>query len=270
MASEHARVGRTLNLLTEGLFPFVQQELQSAFHGDWENVARASFRNDRIAAVMVKLRPADWDAHALLTVMWDQWNAVFRQKLGLFERSLVSELREFRNRWAHQAIFESDDTYRVVDSAQRLLAAVRARETLVHDLERIKLDVLREKLDRQVDDDLRWARASRQRMVEILLYTISGVAILMTTLLAMVPRNPLAGYLLMAFTMLTFGYLVFQRSRAPLVIHGVHECSTCRKIIYSEVCPYCAAPPASSSMIQGSSGLRFPPFHDREPTQQPV
>jgi hypothetical protein len=268
VASQHARVGRTLDLLTQGLFPYVQQELRAAFGDDWEDAARSSFRNDRIAAVMMKLNPADWDAHALLTVMWDQWNSVFRQRLGLFERSLVSELREFRNRWAHQAMFEDDDAYRVVDSARRLLAAIGAPETLLTDLDHLKLDLLREKLDRQVDDDLRRSRAGRERSIEILLYAISGFAILASTLLALVPRNPLAGLLLMAFTMLTFGYLVFQRSRTPLVIHGVHECPTCRKIIYSEVCPYCAAPPTSSSIIKGNSGLRFPPFQDTERTTQ--
>jgi hypothetical protein len=33
--------------------------------------------------------------------MWDQWNVVFRKTLGNAERSLVSELRDARNRWAH-------------------------------------------------------------------------------------------------------------------------------------------------------------------------
>jgi hypothetical protein len=34
--------------------------------------------------------------------MWDNWNDVFRNVLGHAERSLVSELRDWRNKWAHQ------------------------------------------------------------------------------------------------------------------------------------------------------------------------
>lgn len=44
------------------------------------------------------------DPHFLLRVMWDHWNTVFRTVLGHAE-SLVSELREARNRWAHNDSF---------------------------------------------------------------------------------------------------------------------------------------------------------------------
>lgn len=36
----------------------------------------------------------DWDVAALLRVMWEGWNEVFRRTLGQAERSLVSELRD--------------------------------------------------------------------------------------------------------------------------------------------------------------------------------
>jgi len=85
--------------------------------------------------------------------MWDQWNQVFRYKLGMAERSLVSELREYRNRWAHQDLFSDDDSYRVLDSAQRLLMAVGAHEaaTLIEDR---KIDVMRNILGRRVNDEM--------------------------------------------------------------------------------------------------------------------
>src|SRR5438093_8093167 len=67
-----------------------------------------------------------WDAAVLLRLMWDSWNDVFRKTLGQAERSLVSELRDVRNRWAHQEPFSSDDADRALDSAERLLAAVSA------------------------------------------------------------------------------------------------------------------------------------------------
>ena len=48
------------------------------------------------------------------------WKDVFRESLGLAERGLVSELCDWRNKWAHQERFVSDDAYRVLDSVQRL------------------------------------------------------------------------------------------------------------------------------------------------------
>ena len=44
------------------------------------------------------------------------------------ERSLVSELRENRNAWAHQEPFSGEDTIRMLDSAQRLLTAVSSKQ----------------------------------------------------------------------------------------------------------------------------------------------
>ena len=41
--------------------------------------------------------------------MWNQWNLVFKKTLGQEERTLVSELRDARNRWAHQNPFSADD-----------------------------------------------------------------------------------------------------------------------------------------------------------------
>ena len=40
-----------------------------------------------------------------------------RQTLGRADRSLVNELRDHRNEWAHQHSFSSDNAYRALDSA---------------------------------------------------------------------------------------------------------------------------------------------------------
>ena len=100
--SNHGRVGDALELLNRGLRPFVERELQ-AVHGDqWQEMVAQTLREDRGAVKATKKGELNWDTHNLLTVMWDQWNAVFRNTLGHTERALVSELREVRNRWAHQ------------------------------------------------------------------------------------------------------------------------------------------------------------------------
>ncbi|MEW6049321.1 MAG: Swt1 family HEPN domain-containing protein, partial [Bacillota bacterium] len=101
---------------------------------------------------------AEWDASALLKVMWDAWNDVFRRILGFAERSLVSELRDWRNKWAHQEAFSSDDAYRALDSAARLLTAVSAPQA--EEVERMKMELLRLRFDEQVRSEKRKAGGS--------------------------------------------------------------------------------------------------------------
>jgi hypothetical protein len=47
---------------------------------------------------------------------------------GQTERSPVSELRDRRNKGAHQEAFSSDDACRVLDSAARLLSVISASQ----------------------------------------------------------------------------------------------------------------------------------------------
>ena len=54
--------------------------------------------------------------------MWDQWNEVFRKTLGFAERSLVSELRDVRNRWAHNEAFTSNEL-KIVRNLSNMAAA---------------------------------------------------------------------------------------------------------------------------------------------------
>ena len=62
-------------------------------------------------------------------LMWSAWNDVFRRTLGHAARSLVSELRDHHNKWAHQQVFSSDDADRALDSISRLLTGVSAPES---------------------------------------------------------------------------------------------------------------------------------------------
>src|SRR5207248_10838640 len=96
---------------------------------------------------------------ALLLVMWDQWNVVFRNVLGQAERSLVSELREARNKWAHQGPFSTDDTYRALDSLQRLLTAVSAADQAT-EVERQKQELLRIRFEEQARKEVRKATSA--------------------------------------------------------------------------------------------------------------
>lgn len=256
--SEQQRIGIALETLTSGLLPFFERELREVYGENWQESARASFRGQSSIA----LQNGKWDAYAVLSVMWDQWNAVFRYKLGMAERSLVSELREYRNRWAHQDRFSDDDSYRVLDSAQRLLHAVGAREQAAL-IEDCKIEVLRNILGRRVNDDLAAARFSRARVVDVLLYSICCLAIVITMFLLFGSHRFVPTLIMGGFTLFVFSFLIYKRLTADTPVYGVHECPKCSKIIYSEVCPYCDPPHRSSSIIKNGSSLRFPPFTEQ-------
>jgi len=143
--TNHERVGKGLELLRAGLGPFVQREFQTLKKGRAAVEAMQYLGEDHQNQGKII---SQWDAAALLKVMWEAWNDVFRNTLGFSERSLVSELRDVRNRWAHQQTFSSDDTYRALDSTVRLLNAISAPEA--EEVERMKMELLRLRFDEQM------------------------------------------------------------------------------------------------------------------------
>ena len=150
--TNHERVGKALELLKSGLGPFAQREFTNVYKDRAETEAIRFIGDDRLNAN----KPIEqWDAGVLLRLMWESWNNVFRLTLGHTERSLVSELREHRNKWAHQETFSGDDTYRALDSAARLLTAVSAPQADA--IEKMKMELLRLRFDEQVRGEKRKA-----------------------------------------------------------------------------------------------------------------
>ncbi|WP_010586727.1 Swt1 family HEPN domain-containing protein [Schlesneria paludicola] len=242
MNTNHQRIGVALELLSSGLFPFFEQSLRAAYGERWEDTVRVSCRSQ----ATVQPGCFRWDAQAMLTVMWDTWNSVFRRSLGLIERSVVSELREFRNRWAHQTTMTEDDAYRVLDSVQRLLVACGA-ESVASQVEEQKFDLLREKLGRRVNEELARARFNRARLVDVGLYAVCAAAIMTMMILMWGDRHPMSSGFVVGFTLFVFVYLIYRRFQASPPAYGVHECGQCRKVIYSENCPYCNPAPRHES-----------------------
>lgn len=150
--TNHERVGKMLDLLRDGLRPFIERELKAQYQQLWFEEARATLSHQQLAFSGTEDQP-HWDIAAILAVMWNQWNEVFRKTLGQAERTLVSELRETRNKWAHQRPFSTDDAYRSLDSAARLLTAISAPEA--SDVEKMKMELLRVRFDEQVRTEKR-------------------------------------------------------------------------------------------------------------------
>ena len=148
--TNHERVGKAMDLLKQGLGPFVEREFKNSYKDKAVAEATRYLGEDRLLA---KKAIGEWDAAALLKLMWEAWNDVFRRTLGPAERSLVSELRDLRNKWAHQQTFSSDDAYRALDSAGRLLTAVSAPQS--DEIEKTKMELLRLRFDEQVRTEKR-------------------------------------------------------------------------------------------------------------------
>ncbi|NKC12883.1 MAG: DUF499 domain-containing protein [Gammaproteobacteria bacterium] len=143
------RVGKALELLRSGLAPYVIREIRArSKRVPLERIQRYT-DEPRLAN-----KPIDqWDASGLLRLMTDVWREVFQDTLGHSGRGLVSELRDWRNKWAHQERFSSDDTDRALDSAERMLAAVSAPQAA--EVGRMKMDLRRLVLDGQVRGETR-------------------------------------------------------------------------------------------------------------------
>lgn len=232
MPSHQDRINRAFDLLIQGASPFVERELQASYRDNWQEAARSSFREDRGIAIN-KGETIRWDTHSLLTVMWDQWNGVFRHKLGFLERSLVSELREYRNRWAHQTPFGFEDTYRILDDVERLLTSVEAAEaeTLRKERQALMQEEVSEELNR-VSQALR----SRRNFAETLaIYIVCAAALSYQS----VQQLGSPGWVLVVMIVVLFTFLTYKRLQPQPLSLGPHECPRCHRIIYSSLCPYC-------------------------------
>jgi predicted AAA+ superfamily ATPase len=149
------RVGKAMELLRAGLAPFVEREFRNLHQAEAANVARRYFGEDRTVG---KKAVTAWDVAALLKLMWEAWNEVFGKTLGRAERSLVQELRDCRNKWAHQEPFSSDDADRALDSMARLLTAISAPQA--DEVGKMKMELRRLTFDEQVRGEKRKAGGS--------------------------------------------------------------------------------------------------------------
>lgn len=228
------RVGQALDLLVQGAQPYIERELTAAYGDRWQDSVHAALRAHR-DTTYAKGDGLRWDAHLVLLVMWDHWNSVFRLKLGPVERSLVNELRDSRNRWAHQRGFGFDDTYRTLDTIRRLLQAMGAKEAA--DAARHKEDVLRGHYSELTQSEVRHASKRNGRMWFVVGCLVCYLAIIISTVINFrLTQSSITFAMLMG---IVFGYLIIRRLCTADVQDQIHECGRCRRIVYREVCPYC-------------------------------
>jgi len=145
--SNRERVGRALDLLRDGLGPYVLRQCLAKLPQPQGLAVAKDIEGEvdkKDLADLGKLVP-HVDLQKLLYAMTDRWREVFHDQLGHPGRSLLSELRDVRNDHAHSKPFNLADAHRAIDSATRLLEAVsapQAEETraLATELLRLKFE----------------------------------------------------------------------------------------------------------------------------------
>ncbi|WP_108718589.1 Swt1 family HEPN domain-containing protein [Miniimonas sp. S16] len=122
--SNHEKIRIALfDQLVPGLRPFVDAHLNAKVpNGDWVSLYAA---RERANGGRGEVNPDD--PALLLKVLTEDWRA-FEKSLNRAQSALATEVRQVRNDFAHNKQFTSDDTYRALDSIERLLLAVGVPE----------------------------------------------------------------------------------------------------------------------------------------------
>lgn len=211
-------VSNALDVLASGLRPYVARCAPD------ELLAEQHFNRSDIQ---------NWDAQALLIFMWDHWNELFRHQLTFVERSLISELREYRNRWAHQRQLQESDVYRITDDIERLLVAVKS--PAAQDAARLR----RESLGRLWRDEIGPPETPDffSKVWPFLLCGASGIAL--DTAIIGFGQAPWSWLMSFLVFLALMRIAWWQVTRESLHQHGPRECTGCGCIIYTARCPYC-------------------------------
>lgn len=142
--SYRGHVAMAFEVLADGLAPFVDRRMSSAFpHEDWILMAAGKLGKRR--DVLVSLS----DPHFQLEVINRWWGPAFSSALDESMRSTITDLRTARNHWAHpdeDHPFDFDYALKVHHDAEELLRAIGAPEAdRIDDLiSRMRWDNVRE------------------------------------------------------------------------------------------------------------------------------
>lgn len=156
--SNRERVGKALELLNAGLQPYVEREMKAAFDKRWIAEMLSVVDSINMLSPSVPGTVPKLDTTALIGILNEYWKpvtkkAVFSKTLGKAELNWIHEIRQIRNDWAHQRAFTIDDTYRVLDTIERLLTAISATEA--DEVGKQKQELLRLRFEEQARQQTR-------------------------------------------------------------------------------------------------------------------
>ena len=131
--SNRDRIGRMFDVLAPALDAFIQRVVapELTADADWTMLVALRDQQKGISGKAYERHDAYVQLRMLSEGITGQvkpgWYP-FRDHLSRSQESFASELRDARNAWAHGKPFSPDDTYRTLDTAERLLRAVGAVE----------------------------------------------------------------------------------------------------------------------------------------------
>jgi predicted AAA+ superfamily ATPase len=114
--SNRERVGRALELLGPAMAVWVDRKMsrKSPAGGNW----KAAYAGQNLEA----------DPSALITVVFDNYQDVFKAEIGSKGRSLLDLVRSTRNDFAHNQSFSIDAAYKALDRIEEFLVLIDAGE----------------------------------------------------------------------------------------------------------------------------------------------
>lgn len=115
------RVGRALDLVAEGLGPWMITQLHGKYGDGWATeVGRTAGLTGRDAT------PNQSDPAYLFWVFDKQWHGLFKDQLSFEDKRAVSALWDARKEWAHGERISSERTERVLMDSEHILRSIGA------------------------------------------------------------------------------------------------------------------------------------------------
>lgn len=150
--SNRDRIGRTIDILASTLEPWIDSVVGPKLPAGTTWIDILAHKDGRTSRTY---SPSDLHCQLrLITERMGDLGFLFNGVLSRGEQNLAGEMRDVRNNWAHNTTFSADDTYRALDTAERLLRAINA-PVEADDIGRMKRDALRSTYDAATRRDTR-------------------------------------------------------------------------------------------------------------------
>ena len=155
--SNKERVGRALDLVAEGLGPWMIPQLHSKYGNNWAaEVGRTAGLSGRDAT------PNHSDPAYLFWVFDKQWHGLFRDQLSYEDKRAVSALWDARKEWAHGERISSERTERVLMDSEHILRSIGAVE------QADKADEMRREFRRLIfEEDQKRLRRAQEKALSV-------------------------------------------------------------------------------------------------------
>ncbi len=137
MPDNRQLVRESLDALKSPLRKYAEEKLQKTYGPTWQD--RVTEWRDARRRPSRDEPDVGPDTAALLSVVINHWGA-FRGSLDQLAFGRIRELKDVRNRWAHEEPFGVDETFRAIDTTQLVLWAI-GEKTLSRDLNRLKAEL---------------------------------------------------------------------------------------------------------------------------------